>query len=285
MKIASNTLSAAQQYFNHKLQGFYAQKEIDYFFYWIVEYYFNINKLAYKLAKEHLLSESELLIFYRFAERLKKYEPIQYIIGEVDFYHLKFKVNNAVLIPRPETEELVDLILTTVPRGKVLDIGTGSGCIATALAYHNKNYTVHALDVSEDALECARYNASKNKCDIKFFCLDILKESLQQNYDVIVSNPPYIPFKDQTLMHANVLDFEPHLALFVPDDTSLIFYQKIAIQAKEYLTKSGQLFFEIHEDFGEEIKALLHQLNFTQIQIHQDLQGKNRIISAFKNNL
>jgi release factor glutamine methyltransferase len=212
---------------------------------------------------------------------LKSNKPIQHILGETEFYELKFKLNEHTLIPRPETEELVKWILQH-EFTSALDIGTGSGCIAIALR-KNKSAEISAIDVSESALLVAKENAKINKVKINFLVQDILKTTTLPKVDVIVSNPPYVLDKEKELMLANVLDNEPHLALFVPNNNPLIFYKKIAELAFISLSKNGLLFFEINEQFGQETVVMLSSIGFVDIKLKKDINDKDRMIKATKN--
>jgi release factor glutamine methyltransferase len=217
-------------------------------------------------------------------ERLLKYEPWQYIVGEADFYELKFKVTPAVLIPRPETEELVYWIHKTVKRQSavsILDIGTGSGCIPITLKHKLPNAEISAVDISEEALKTAKFNAKKNNVDVGFRKLDILSKKARKklpDFDVIVSNPPYIPNQEKKLMRENVLKYEPHLALFVENENPTVFYHEIALFAKKHLNENGYLFFEINEFYGRAIIEMLIKEGFKNIQMEKDLTGKDRMI-------
>jgi len=212
---------------------------------------------------------------------LKTNKPIQHIIGETEFYGLKFKVNEHTLIPRPETEELVQWILQH-EFTSALDIGTGSGCIPIALK-KNKDAEISAIDVSESALLVAKENAKINEVEINFLLQDILKTTSFPKVDVIISNPPYVLDKEKELMLANILDNEPHLALFVPDNNPLLFYKKIADIAFTILPKNGLLFFEINERFGKETVAMLSAIGFVDIELKKDINDKDRMIKATKN--
>ena len=212
---------------------------------------------------------------------LKTNKPIQHIIGETEFFGLKFNVNEHTLIPRPETEELVQWILEH-EFSSALDIGTGSGCIPIALM-KNKDAEISAIDVSESALLVAKENAKTNEVEINFLLQDILNTSSLPKADVIISNPPYVLDKEKELMQANVLDNEPHLALFVPDNNPLLFYKKIADLAFTSLLKNGLLFFEINERFGKETVAMLSAIGFVDIELKKDINDKDRMIKATKN--
>ena len=212
---------------------------------------------------------------------LKTNKPIQHIIGETEFYELKFNVNKHTLIPRPETEELVKWILQH-EFTSALDIGTGSGCIAIALR-KNKSAEISAIDVSESALLVAKENAKINGVEINFLLQDILKTIALPKVDVIVSNPPYVLDMEKEIMQDNVLNNEPHLALFVPDNNPLLFYKKIAELAFTSLSKNGLLFFEINERFGMETVAMLNAIGFVDIELKKDINDKDRMIKAKKN--
>lgn len=216
-------------------------------------------------------------------ERLLKYEPIQYIIEQADFYGLKLKVNQNVLIPRPETEELVHLVIAQYKNYKgalkILDIGTGSGCIAITLKKEIPFAEVYAIDISDLALSVAKHNAKVHRQNIHFKQLNILdsnKWSQLSGFDVIVSNPPYIPLSDKTFMHKNVIDYEPHEALFVEDSDPLLFYRYILDFGKNYLNPKGRLFFEIHEQMNNALQKLFEKIKYIDVQLVNDLSGKNR---------
>ncbi|MGD9992120.1 MAG: peptide chain release factor N(5)-glutamine methyltransferase [Salinivirgaceae bacterium] len=218
-------------------------------------------------------------------KRLLNHEPIQYILGETEFYGLKFRVNPAVLIPRPETEELVDWIIRDHKNSSltIIDLGTGSGCIAVTLAKNLSQSTVYALDVSEQALEQAKANAQINEVAVEFFQTDVLKQNwpdFPKKPNLIVSNPPYVTQKEKKLMQANVLDYEPSLALFVSDDDPLLFYREIATQARNLLTDEGWLYFEINEALGNQTVSLLETLGYRQIELRADINGKHRMLKA-----
>lgn len=238
-------------------------------------------------SQEAIFQNFLLEDYFTLKKRLLTGEPVQYVVGFAWFYGIKFKVNPSVLIPRPETEELVEWIFETLKKDKskisVLDIGTGSGCIAITLKVKNTDLKVSALDVSESALITASRNAFRNNADIDFKCLNILDEKHQSqlpNFDLIVSNPPYIPHREKSLMHANVLDNEPHLALFVEDNDALIFYNTIADFAKKHLNTEGYLFFECNEYNAQNVVSILEKKGFCDVQLRQDMSGKDRMIRA-----
>jgi release factor glutamine methyltransferase len=209
--------------------------------------------------------------------------PIQYITGRAWFYNISFAVTDAVLIPRPETEELVLEIIHFLKHQtpkKILDIGTGSGCIPISIKKNMPSVQISSLDVSAKALDIAKQNAIENNTDINFFQFDFLKDqnyNRLSKYDIIVSNPPYIPLNEKTILDKNVTDYEPHLALFVPDNDRLLFYKKILIFATEHLEEGGRIFLEVHEDFAKETAEIFINSNYTVI-IKKDMQGKERML-------
>ena len=273
--------------FKTELKNIYPPEEIRSFTDILLKHFADINKTEAFLYPDKNLNDE---IIYKLAsaiEKLKQEYPVQYITGQTEFYSLKFKVSPDVLIPRPETEELVDLIIKNHQNHqkiKILDIGTGSACIPVSLKKHLPETEIFALDISEKALHIARENAKINQTQIYFFNDDILnpQENKYTDYDIIVSNPPYVREKEKTLMQKNVLENEPHLALFVKDDDALIFYRAIINFAKNRLKPKGFIYFEINEALAGELKDLLKLNNFTDIEIIKDLFGKNRIIKATK---
>ncbi len=287
-------LKALKQYFLNSLLGYYPQEEIASFFYIASEFFLGYKRIDVSLNEEKLIEGNNYNEFQEVIERLKTYEPIQYILGETEFYGLPFKVDKGVLIPRPETEELVDWIITChselVEESKekqinILDIGTGSGCIAISLAKHMPNAKVFALDVSEEALDVARSNAKENDADITFIKADILnlKEELKnKQFDVIVSNPPYVRMLEKEMMQDNVLKYEPHLALFVENNDALLFYREITMLSKKVLKDQGLLFFEINEFLGDATCSLLEEHGFQNIELRKDISQKDRMIKATK---
>lgn len=271
----------------------YPETEIQSFFNLLADAYLDMKRIDVSLNLSQNISEQNLEKFEKALHRLKNHEPIQYILGETAFFGLPFKVNDNTLIPRPETEELVAWILeTSTEASNILDIGTGTGCIAISLAKNIPGAQVFAVDVSPGALDVAKNNARLNSVALNFFELDIL--SWAQNYqnvafaevkfDVIVSNPPYVRTQEKSQMQANVLDFEPDLALFVTDDDPLIFYRSISDFAGQYLKKGGRLFFEINQYLGKEMSALMIDSGFADVTIKRDIFGNDRMISGIKNN-
>jgi len=271
-------LKQVVNYFKYHLDDIYNFNELDGIIYWTIESCFNLSRSKYKLIDDRDLSHKDVLFIKEVVNRLKTKEPIQYIFGETTFHGLKFKVDENCLIPRPETEELVSWILET-PKNKILDIGTGSGCVAVSLSKKLQS-DVKAIDISEKALELARYNAIINDVSVCFSLIDIFEIEKVEKVDIIVSNPPYVLESDKYNMNENVLAFEPHIALFVPDENSLKFYKQIINIAKKSLNKDGFIYFEIHEKKSNQIIDLLSKNNFSNIELRKDLQGKDRMIKA-----
>jgi release factor glutamine methyltransferase len=273
--------------FIQSLTSLYGEDEAESFFYLIVEEKQKLKRVDLALQPDLMFSEDEILVWNTILESLKLEIPIQYLLGKTSFYGLDFEVNSDVLIPRPETEELVDWIVQQSKVGnrkakvKILDIGTGSGCIAISLAKNIPNAQVFALDVSEKALATAKKNAIMNEVNVMFLHQSILEtEDLEQEFDIIVSNPPYVRNLEKEEIKKNVLEYEPHLALFVEDNDALIFYRKIAKLAQKNLSVSGQLFFEINQYLGEEMLSLLRNMNFETIELRKDIYGNDRMISC-----
>ena len=267
------------------LTPIYDAGEAESFFYLILEEKQKLKRIDLALQPDLLFLDCEIVVWNSILEELKKEIPIQYLLGKTTFYGLDFEVNPNVLIPRPETEELVEWIIRNNLKIekfkdlKILDIGTGSGCIAISLAKNIINATVSAIDVSEQALVTAKKNAQNNSVNVSFIKQDILEtEDLGQQFDIIVSNPPYVRNLEKEEIKKNVLDNEPHLALFVEDKDALIFYKKIADLALKNLTTNGILFFEINQYLGPETVALLEELQFKDIELRKDIYGNDRMI-------
>lgn len=269
-------------YITCSLQNLYSSSELQGLTFIICKELLELDDIDIYLRKDIKLSEKKQCLLEQAVERLKNSEPIQYVTGKADFYGLRFRVEPGVLIPRPETEELVELILKENPdAAHILDIGTGSGCIALALARHLPEARVDAWDVSAKALNIARGNAEYLNIEVNFSQIDVLCAEPQKNkYDVIVSNPPYITEREKAVMEKNVLEWEPDLALFVPDADPLIFYRRIAELGREMLVPGGKLYFEINQQFGEETVALLDALEYKNIRLIKDLFENNRIVTA-----
>jgi release factor glutamine methyltransferase len=249
----------------------------------LIEEYFELNKMDLLVNKEIKYGQREKEKVSNALKRLQRNEPIQYVLGKAHFYGRDFKVNPNVLIPRRETEELVYLIRQDHPNfdGRILDIGTGSGCIPITLKLEILNAKVDALDISKAALLTAKQNSDDHAAEINFLEWDILSvDELPKTYDIIVSNPPYVMHKEKELMKENVLDNEPHLALFVEDDEPLIFYKAIIEKATKSLSKGGFLYFEINEQFGNEVTKAMKEATFQNVKIIKDMQGRDRMVKG-----
>ena len=248
----------------------------------VCEDVFNYDPVDVALRQESELPDFAQERITDIITRLRQHEPLQYIVGEALFHGHKFKVTPAVLIPRPETEQLVDLIIDENPGSdlRVLDMGTGSGCIAISLARALKFAQVDALDVSHDALAVARENAATLKVKVRFFESDMLLPQPPATYDIIVSNPPYICWREREAMEANVKDYEPGQALFVPDNDPLLFYKAIVPYAAQSLERGGRLYLEINRHFGNEVKRLLEENGFDEVRIIEDSFGNTRFAAA-----
>jgi release factor glutamine methyltransferase len=280
--------------FSKQLSTIYDTNEVNSLFMMVLENVVNISSAKIKAFPETEISTHDTERITNILTRLATGEPIQYILGYAEFYGLTFKVNPSVLIPRPETEELVDWAIKSWQLAvgswqapfNILDIGTGSGCIPISLKKNLPDAEVSAIDISPEALQTAKENAGLNKVDINFIQDDILNPTnhslLTTHHSLIISNPPYVTFEDKKLMHTNVTDFEPHTALFVPEDDPLVFYKAIADFASTHLDKGGLLFFEINESCGKQIVELLEDKKFTNIELRKDISGKDRIIKATK---
>lgn len=315
MKTPSNSVRDCRRYYAGELEKLYGSDEANALIMILLEHYFNIDKIKIALEPDLRLSESELLTLHFAVKELLKNKPVQYIIGETEFCGMRFFVNENVLIPRPETEELVNQLiscsvnqLTVNPHPSfrpdierremgaekspanisILDIGTGSGCIAISLAKLLKDSDVTAVDISEKALEVARKNAEANEVNVRFVHDDILNPHVKtygrasQQFDIIVSNPPYVCESEKSDMRANVLDYEPSTALFVSDNDPLVFYRKILEFAQKTLKPNGAVWFEINEKFGKEMKDLCLEKGFKNVEIIRDFRGRERVVRIKK---
>ena len=276
-------------FFNEALSAIYPKTEIDSFFFILIEEKLKLQRIDTVLKPDFLITKKNLIDLKTIVKRLQKEEPIQYIIGTTEFYGLPFLVDKNTLIPRPETEELVTWVLdeikvltnNKITELSILDIGTGTGCIPISLAKNLTSLNISAIDISPEALLIAKQNAILNKVTIAFIELDILgAKSLPQKYDVIISNPPYVRELEKEEIKNNVLENEPHLALFVADENPLIFYNKIADLAKQQLFENGMLFFEINQYLGKETVSMLAEKGFKNIQLKKDLFGNDRMIKC-----
>jgi release factor glutamine methyltransferase len=268
------------------LISIYDEMEAESFFYLILENQRQLRRIDLALNIDLHFSDEEILIWDAILEKLKLEIPIQYILGTTHFYGLEFNVNENVLIPRPETEELVEWIISSVNMPKftnlkILDIGTGSGCIPISLAKNIPNAEVSAIDISDKALATAKENADLNKAAVAFIQKNILETNdLEQQFDIIVSNPPYVRNLEKAEIKPNVLANEPHLALFVEDNDALLFYRKIAELATKNLSLEGKLFFEINQYLGKETVELLEKMHFKNCELRKDIYGNDRMISC-----
>ncbi|MGI9594153.1 MAG: peptide chain release factor N(5)-glutamine methyltransferase [Patiriisocius sp.] len=270
-----------------QLQGMYDKEEIHSFFYLLCDSFLNYRRFDVSMNHDRLLSRPTMARFDSALARLQAREPIQYILGCTEFYGLPFQVNKYTLIPRPETEELVDWILSHFQNQDavldILDIGTGSGCIAVTLAKNLPRASISALDISHKAIALAKKNAINNQVSVSFSDQDILDtKSLEKNYDVIVSNPPYVRQQEKKAMHTNVLAYEPSNALFVSNEDPLLFYRKIAQLAIVSLKANGWLYFEINEYLSLEMESLLDEIGFMNIEIKNDFRAVPRMIKCQK---
>ena len=283
------TLKEFRFYIHKVLSEIYPKKEIDSFFFLIMEEILNLQRIDSVLTPDFLITQNNLTRLKNIIIRLQNEEPIQYILKKTTFYGLPFIVDKNTLIPRPETEELVAWIikesskikLQKAQRLSILDIGTGTGCIAISLAKNIPKTHISAIDISENALKIATQNALLNNVEINFFKIDILNtKSLPQQFDIIVSNPPYVRESEKTEIKKNVLQNEPHIALFVENENPLLFYKRIADLAKKYLSEKGVLFFEINQYLEKETVKMLEKKGFKNIDLRKDLFGNYRMIQC-----
>jgi release factor glutamine methyltransferase len=291
------SLKEYKKLFSETLKDIFPSTEIDTFFLYLMQEYLGFTRVDLVLQSDFIIDQNTKNLFDRALERLKNQEPIQYILGKTDFFGLPFLVDKNTLIPRPETEELVAWIIDEVeilnnkssPKISLLDIGTGSGCIPISLAKNIDFAAIYAIDISTKTLEVALKNADSNQVSISFFEMDILKTSnldllskdkTQINFDIIVSNPPYVRESEKSAMDKNVLENEPHQALFVSDENPLVFYEKIADLALLHLSRNGLLFFEINQYLRNQTVNMLLKKGFKNIELRKDIFGNNRMIKA-----
>ncbi|MCL2651096.1 MAG: peptide chain release factor N(5)-glutamine methyltransferase [Candidatus Azobacteroides sp.] len=283
-------------YIKEQLKPFYPESEIKSFIRLMLDFVCKIEPYEISIGKGKKLSDNERKEIDRIVEFLKEYKPVQYILGETEFFRLRFLVDESVLIPRPETEELVELILNDY-KGKniqILDIGTGSGCIAISLAKNMPLSKVYGIDISEGALNVAKKNAALNDVEVRFFLRDILdcfvprndelsSSMTEHSLDVIVSNPPYITPDEKKTMQDNVLRYEPHIALFTSQNKPLLFYERIAYLSKSLLKPGGRIYFEINALYGDKVCDLLKNAGYGDVQLHRDISGNDRIVRGTYN--
>ena len=273
------------RHINEALSNYYSAGEVSALTRIIATELLGVSQMTYFLQEGVTLTAEQQTLLDNAIERLKKQEPIQYILGYCDFCGLRFKVTQATLIPRPETSELVEWIASEANGNEsILDIGTGSGCIAVSLAHKLPKSKTTAWDISPDALAVATENSKANGCAVTFEQVDILAyEPTGEQFDIIVSNPPYIKENEKPAMHSNVLDWEPHTALFVPDSDPLLFYRTIAEKGLQILKPGGRLYFEINRAHGKETMEMLESLGYTDIELRKDFADNDRMIRAMKN--
>ncbi|MFY7668011.1 MAG: peptide chain release factor N(5)-glutamine methyltransferase [Crocinitomicaceae bacterium] len=287
MFVKENTISAARAYFKERLQTQFSESELKSMWKQLICKRFDWNDSEFLLSSENRMSESDLLYVRSFVKRLQANEPFQYILGETTFCDLTLICDSRALIPRPETEELVAWISELSDVNSIFDICSGSGCIALGLKSNFPSAKIVGADLSEDANNLAQSNAIRNNLFVDFFSADAMDLNSDfwkdvDSVDVIVSNPPYITSEEKSLMNSNVLDYEPHLALFVPNDSPIIFYERIARLALQKLNQNGFLFYELNPDFADQVIETLKILGFSNIELKNDLQGKKRMLKAQK---
>lgn len=282
-------LKEIQQIFHTELGQLFEKEEIDSFFYLLLEEYTGFKSFTLALTPDLIANKAQEGLFFAALSELKLEKPVQQILGKTFFDEMELSVNEHVLIPRSETEGLVKWIKHTFLGEqkeqplRILDIGTGSGCIAISLAKYFVNAKIEAIDISEEALKIAKKNADKHEVAIEFIETDIFTlDKLPDTYDIIVSNPPYVKNTEKGQMKNNVLQYEPHLALFVEDDDPLLFYKKITALAVDNLVKGGMLFFEINQYLSDIMMALLKDHNFINPELQKDIYNNFRMIKAIK---
>ena len=284
------TIKKYRQYFINSLEDLYSIEELQSIFYLLAEKLLHLSRIDIALQLDDTLTSDEEINFNQAIDRLKIYEPVQYILGETEFFGYPFLVNKQVLIPRPETEELVSWIIEDVDKKEttILDIGTGSGCIAISLAKKLNNAVVSAIDISNKAIEIAKKNALINNVNVEYSSVDVLnfedklvlQDKWKSKFDIIVSNPPYVRMQEKKLMQLNVIDHEPDIALFVEDDDPLLFYRRISELSRQYLKHNGTLYLEINEYLGVEMEKMLNEAGFKHVELKKDMFGKNRMIKC-----
>ncbi len=281
-----NTIAQIFSELVHELETLYEPQEATSIMQTIMRRKIGITRLDLALKRDQPMKEKDFEQLMTISEQLLQGAPMQYLLGQVDFLGCTIRLNRDVLIPRPETEELTKMVIDET-KGRtdlrMVDIGTGSGCIAVALARHLPDNDICALDISQKSLELARINAISNMVTVDFQNCNILIEEYWKrlpDYDVIVSNPPYILEKEKSTMHINVVNYEPHIALFVPNDEPLLFYDKISAMATKRLRKGGRIYFEVNEAYGREVGKLLKSRGFEKVKLLKDLSGKDRFVKA-----
>lgn len=287
MFVKDNSIASVLGYFEERLSPTFTSREIKTIAKAFISKRLNWANSDFLMRQKDTVSESDLLYFRSAVKRIIAGEPFQYVLGTTFFYNLELDTDKRALIPRPETEELVDWMVnnySSLDKGTLIDIGTGSGCIALAMKKALPKWSVTAVDISKEALSLVAQNALKNQLEVALIedsALNFNEARYTDKYTVIVSNPPYIPKKDSAQMAQHVLDFEPEMALFVSDNDPLIFYQQIAEFALKKLALNGALYVELNENLAQETKALLNKIGFNNTEMRQDLQGKNRMLKAW----
>ncbi len=278
-------LKEIKNIYHKELDALYPKEEVDSFFYLTIEHYLGLERFVLALEPNMTITKEEEGQLFNVLSELKLQRPIQYILGSTQFCDLDFVVNEHVLIPRPETEELIYWILDELRQEEkersVLDIGTGSGCIAISLSKFLPKARVQGLDISKEALKVARENAKGNKVKVDFLEFDALAlDDFEGKFDVIVSNPPYVRESEKSAMNHNVLDYEPDTALFVSDENPLLFYKSIVRFARRHLHPGGMLFLEINQNLGKETKHLMETAGFSEIELREDVYGNQRMLKG-----
>lgn len=288
MKVPTNLVVDAVRYYKEKLSSIYPVHEAQQMVYLLLEDFFGFTRINLAMKPDLRLSESEMLELHFAVKDLLKHKPLQYVSGKAWFYGRVFSVNEQVLIPRHETELLVEEVLAFLKerkQKKVLDLGTGSGCIAVSIALEDKAADLTAVDISQKAIEMAAHNADALGAHVHFIEGSIFNRQLfhrDTRFDVIASNPPYVTDSEKSEMRNNVIEWEPHAALFVPDEDPLLFYKEIAVLAQQHLVSGGLLALEINERFGQELADLLQESGFSKVQLQQDIHKKDRLLSAIR---
>lgn len=283
-------LKEVKNIFEQELSPVYPKEEINSFFYQLIEHFLGVDRFILVLEPQYVISKDQETLFFDALARLRKEQPLQHIIGKVYFMNLELSVDHTVLIPRPETEELVHWILSDTEHKQsrpleILDIGTGSGCIAIALAKNRPESRLSALDISGSALKVASNNAQQNKVQIHFLHKDIMALApLQGQWDIIVSNPPYVREQEKRSMRDNVKNYEPGEALFVPDETPLLYFERISDLALNHLRPGGALYFEINQYLAADTRMLLEERNFSEIELRKDMYGNERFLKGILSN-
>lgn len=289
MKVPTNLIKDIVNHYTDKITAIYGKEEASQLIWILTEHFFGVDRMKLARNPELRITESEMLTIHFAVKELSNHKPVQYITGETEFYGCKFLLNKNVLIPRPETEQMVQNIVDLVSDNQaiksIIDLGTGSGCIAVSLAKHLPNCQIYACDISSSALELAGSNSQLNGTDVQFLNFNLLDMSDLERLpvvDMIVSNPPYVTEKEKSLMKPNVLEYEPHLALFVPDEDPLLFYRQIALLAQKKLKPGGYMMLEINEMYGNELLDLFESFRFTETKVLKDFHGKDRFIFSVK---